>query len=99
MGRLLVWGQREPGPNFGEGEEIIVLASHHIRCAFGWLAHSRNSRLRLFTEGTQLSQKAAFRLVAARSNERIRVYFSLIRLRATCNSARGGGRLCVALST
>src|SRR5262245_40769870 len=24
-------------------------------CAFGWLAHSRNSRLRLFTEGTQIA--------------------------------------------
>jgi hypothetical protein len=32
----------------------IVTGEIQHQCAFGWLAHSRNSRLRLFTEDTQI---------------------------------------------
>jgi len=33
---------------------VAEMGRHRIRqCAFGWLAHSRNSRQRLFTEDTQ----------------------------------------------
>jgi len=33
--------------------EAGVIGEYEYRCAFGWLAHSRNSRLRLFTEDTR----------------------------------------------
>ena len=38
---------------------LAISSAMNIRdnqlCVFGWLAHSRNSRLRLFTENTQFS--------------------------------------------
>src|SRR5215475_3659258 len=36
-----------------------LVQSYRLPCAFGWLAHSRNSRLRLFTEDTRLSITSA----------------------------------------
>jgi hypothetical protein len=38
-------------PPSGAPRRIGAIADEE--CAFGWLAHSRNSRLRLFTEDTQ----------------------------------------------
>jgi hypothetical protein len=51
-------------------------------CAFGWLAHSRNSRLRLFTKDTRSSARSrspkphgrTFKATATRSRERDRLY-------------------------